>query len=479
MNRREFAKTTAGITAWTALSAGRILGANDRIGLALVGCGGRGRGVARGVLGAGNVEYRTMCDVWDQQANAANKELAEGKATTDRDFRKVLEQKNIDAVHVATPDHWHAAVSVLACQAGKDVFVEKPFSLTIREGQAIVAAARQYKRLVMVGTQHRSAPHIAEAAQLIQNGYVGDIYYVRVWNSGQVAPNLAAPVPDSAAPADLDWDMYLGPAPKVPFNRQRLGSTYRMFLDYNNGYITDYGNHRIDSVYQIMNMDWPLTVAAAGGKFCKQNGGDIPDVLHVTYEFPNFILEYSAVWTNMYGRGAGRSPGLNYYGMNGPYNRPHGMGFFGTKGAFYVDRIGYEVFPEIESGRGEMMAAMAEGAARGARGAGGGRGGRGSGRRGASDAEVKFRCERKQVQGADATELHGQNFVKFLRSRQDPFPNAEVGHKATATCLLGMIAWKTNRKLKWDGKKQDFIGDAEASRLLARAMRKPWDLIKV
>jgi len=473
MRRRDFTKTTAGITAWTALSASRVLGANDRIGLALIGCGGRGRGVARGVLSAGNVEYRVMCDVWDTAAAQGSKELAEGKAASVRDFRKVLDRKDIDAVHIATPDHWHAIPAVLACQAGKDAFVEKPFSYTIREGQAIVAAARQYKRLVMVGTQHRSAPHIAEAAKIAQSGEVGDIYYVRVWNSGQVAPNLAAGVPDSAAPPDVDWDMYLGPAPKVPFNRQRLGSTYRQFLDYNNGYITDYGNHRIDSVYQIMNMDWPLTVAAAGGKYCKQNGGDIPDVLHVTYEFPNFIMEYSAVWTNMYGRGAGRSQGLNYYAMNGPYNRPHGFAFFGTKGALYVDRIGYEIFPEVESGRldvAEMPARGAGAAAQGARG-GGRRGARGGG-------EVKFRTERKQVQGADATELHGQNFVKFLRSRQDPFPNAEVGHKATATCLLGMIAWKTGKKLRWDGMKQDFIGDAEASKLLSRTMRKPWDLIK-
>ncbi len=476
MNRRDFTKTAAGVTAWTALSASRVLGANDRIGLALVGCGGRGRGVARGVLGAGGVEYRVLCDVWDQQATAANKELSDGKGATAKDFRKVIERKDIDAVHIATPDHWHANVAVLSLQAGKDIYVEKPFTLTVHEGQAVVAAARQSKRLVMVGTQHRSAPHIAEAAKIAQSGEVGDIYYVRVWNSGQVAPNLAAPVPDSAPPADVDWDMYLGPAPKVPFNRQRLGSTYRLFLDYNNGYITDYGNHRIDSVYQIMNMDWPLTIAAAGGKYCKQNAGDIPDVLHVTYEFPNFILEYSAVWTNMFGRGGGRSPGLNYYAMNGAYNRPHGFAFFGTKGALYVDRIGYEIFPEVESGRldaAAMQAARREGGAGAA-----GRGARGGARRGAPGGEVKFRCERKQVQGADATELHGQNWIKFLRSRQDPFPNAETGHKATSTCLLGMIAWKTGRKLKWDGKKQDFIGDAEASRLLSRAMRKPWDLIK-
>ena len=469
MNRREFVKNTVAAPVLTALSASRILGANDRIGLALIGCGGRGRGVAQGVLGAGNVEYRTMCDVYDQQALGASKLLAGGKATIAKDFRKVLEQKDIDAVHIATPDHWHAMVAVLACEAGKDAYVEKPFSLTVREGQAIVAAQRRTKRLVMVGTQHRSAPHIAEAAKIAQSGEVGDIYYVRVWNSGQVAPNLVAPVPDSDPPAGLDWDMYLGPAPKVPFNRQRFLSTYRMFLDYNNGYITDYGNHRIDSVYQIMNMDWPLTVAAGGAKYCKQNGGDIPDVLHVTYEFPNFIMEYSLDWTNSYGRGAGRSPGLNYYGMSGPFDRPHGFAFFGTKGALYVDRIGYEIFPEIESQRFDPSALPEGGEPGAARGRGGRRGGGG---------EVKFRCERKQIQGADATALHGQNFIKFLRNREDPFPNAETGHRSTATCLLGMLAWKTGRKLKWDGKKQDFIGDAEASRLLSRTMRKPWDLIK-
>jgi hypothetical protein len=177
-------------------------------------------------------------------------------------------------------------------------------------------------------------------------------------------------------------------------------------------------------------------------------------------------MEYSCNWTNMYGRGGGRSEGLNYYGMSGPYNRPHGFAFFGTKGALYVDRIGYEIFPELGSegfvpGRPPAQGGVPKGGGR--RGTGG---------------TATFRTERKMVQGADATALHGENFVKFLRSRQDPFPNAEVGHKATGTCLLGMLAWQTGRKLKWDGKKQDFIGDAEASRLLSRPMRAPYNLIK-
>ncbi len=186
MDRREFVKTTAGATAWTALSASRILGANDRIGLALIGCGGRGRQVApRRAVGAGNVEYRTMCDVWDRRPQEASKELADGKATTAQGFPQGPGAEG----HRRRAYRYAGSLARDACRAGlpggQGRFVEKPMTLTIREGQAVVAAARQNKRMVMVGTQHRSAPHIAEAAKIAQSGVVGDIYYVRVWNSGQ------------------------------------------------------------------------------------------------------------------------------------------------------------------------------------------------------------------------------------------------------------------------------------------------------
>ena len=274
MERREFVRNTAGASALTALSASRIIGANNRIGLALVGCGGRGRLVGGFMQKAPDAEFRVMCDVWDERAANASKSMTEGRAATARDFRKVLEQKDIDAVLVATPDHWHAAVTVLACQAGKDAYVEKPISRTMREGRALVAAAKQYNRIVMSGTQHRSAPHYAEAAKIVQSGEIGDVHYVRIWNSGNNTPP-APPVPDSAPPAGLDWDFYVGPAPKAAFNQQRLD--YRRWYDYASGYITDFGNHRVDSFYQIMNCSWPLTISASGRKFVKENYGDLYD----------------------------------------------------------------------------------------------------------------------------------------------------------------------------------------------------------
>ncbi len=460
MESGELSRKSAGFTALTALSASRVIGANDRIGIALIGCGGRGRQVASLVLKAPNVEYRTLCDVYEERGGQASQQLAGGKGTVAGDFRKVLEQKDIDAVHVATPDHWHAAVVVLACQAGKDVYVEKPISRTLREGRAEVEAARKYKdRIVMTGTQHRSAPHYAEAAKIVQSGEIGDVYYVRIWNSGNGTPPVAA-VPDTPAPAGLNWDFFVGPAPFAPFNTQRLD--YRRWFDYSSGYITDFGNHRVDSFYQIMNCSWPLTISGSGRKFVKGNYGDIYDVLNVVYEYPNFVMTYTTDWTNSHGMGGGRTPGMSYYGMSGPYNRPHAEAFFGTKATLITDRIGYEIYPEVDP------SAMGRGG-RGARGARGGE----------AQPEVKYRAERKQVQGADRTDLHALNWVEAMRTRKPPFASIELGHLATGTCLLGNVAIQAGRKLRFDAKKEDFIGDAEASKLLTREQRAPWNLIKV
>ncbi len=464
MEGRESVRKAAGAAALTALSAGRILGANDRIGIALIGCGSRGPQVASLVQKAPGVEYRVMCDVYDDRAAQIKQRLTDGKAATAKDFRKVLEQKDIDAVHIATPEHWHAAMMVLACQAGKDIYLEKPVSRVFREGQAEVAAARKYKeRIIQIGTQHRSAPHYAEAAKIVQSGEIGDIYYVRIWNSSNGTPPVP-PVPDSEPPAGLDWDFFVGPAPKAPFNQRRL--SYRSWSDYASGYITDFGNHRIDSFYQIMNCSWPLTISGTGRRMIKENYGDIYDVQNVVYEYPGFVMTYTADWTNSFGMGGGRTPGMNYYGMSGPYNRPHAEAFFGTKGTLITDRIGYEIYPEVDPApRVPLDAASAEG----------GRGGR----RGGAQAEVKFRSERKQVQGADRTDLHALNWIESIRTRKQPFASMELGHLATGTCLLGNVACMAGRKLRFDPKKEDFVGDAEASRLLTRPQRAPWNLIKV
>src|SRR5687768_4293034 len=186
MLRRNFVKTSG--AAMTALSASRVLGANDRVNVGLIGCGGRGRFVARAIREASNVAYIAVADVYKTNAEIA-REWAGSDAKSFQDFRKLLEMKDIDAVHVATPDHWHAATTVLACQAGKDVYVEKPTSLVVREGRVMANAARKYNRIVQVGTQHRSAPHFMKIAEMIQQGDIGPVKFVRVWNYSNHSPN--------------------------------------------------------------------------------------------------------------------------------------------------------------------------------------------------------------------------------------------------------------------------------------------------
>lgn len=435
----------------SALSAGRVIGANDRIVLGLVGCGSRGVLVARNIAAAANnATYFAVCDVSDQTVNQAksNTAFAAREAEGYKDFRKILDRNDIDAVHVATPDHWHAAISILACQSGKDVYVEKPLALTIREGRLIVNAARKYNRIVQHGTQHRSAPHYAEVERIIQSGEIGDVHFVRVWN---YAGSTVQAYPDAEIPAGVDWDMYLGPAPKVPYNRQRFQGTFRRFYDYSGGFITDFGAHRLDSVHQVMHDDRPLSALGTGGLYMKQGIEDTPDVIQVTYEYKNWVLSYEGIQLNNFGTGPriadtpGGETGRVPYNAQGKYDRPHGEAFYGTKGTIFSDRVGFELFPAGAGGRGGQ-AGQQPGA--------------------------------RSVAGADRTDLHAANFIECMRTRKAPAAEAEIGHMSSVVCHLGNISYRVgSRKIRWDPEKEEIVGDAEASKMLWREMRKPWDLI--
>ena len=442
MDRRNFFKASGlGVTA---LSASRILGANDRLRLGLIGCGGRGRFVARHMRDSSpNVDYVAAADVYKTNGEIARK-WAGGDAKFFADFRRLLELKEVDAVHIATPDHWHAIATVLACQAGKDVYVEKPTSLTVREGRRMVEAARRYDRIVQVGTQHRSAPHFMKIAEMIQRGDIGPVKFVRVWNYANQWPNGIGRKPDQEAPEGLDWDMYLGPSPKVPFNPSRFLSTFRYFWDYSGGYITDFGNHRLDTMQQIMNVSAPRTVAASGGKLVMQDARETPDVMTVTYEYDNFICTYESSNINGYGMG-GRTPGHRYYNALGQWDQPNGIAFYGTRATIVAERIGWEIFPEIENASRPLP------------------------------PSVKRMWENVE----EPTKAHTVNFVESVRARKTPHADIEIGHRSTSVALLGNIALKTGKKLHWDAQKEDFTDAPDASRLLTRTLRKPWDLIEL
>ena len=446
MDRRNFLATAA----LTAASAQRVLGANDRVRLALIGCGGRGRSVARHMVKVPNVAYTVLCDVYPPQAREANQELAAGAGAIQQDFRRVLEDPDIDAVHIGTPDHWHAIPAVMALQAGKHVYCEKPIAHNILEGKAIVAeAARRPKQVFLTGTQHRSAPHLMEVERMLQGGTLRDVHFVKVWNYVNLMPSGLAETPDEEPPAELDWDMYLGPAPFVPFNRARFLRSYRGFFDYAGGWITDFGVHRFDTIHQIMGQEKPRSVTAAGGRFAVGGMSDQPDVLQVTYEYPGFVMSYETINTNGFGAFARTSKERNLHGARGQFDRPNGMAFYGSNGLVVADRLGFEVFPEGERRPGTLGS-------------------------GALDApELEYRAEN----GEEPSALHAAHFIRCIRESEKPRTDALTGHRASLIAHLGNIAYKTGRKLWWDADREDFLDDRDASLRLGRKARPPWDLI--
>ncbi len=435
MQRRQFVAT--------ALAASQVRGANERVRLALIGCGGRGRYVTGFAKEHPHAAFTATADVYLPNAQAAAKQL--GAANALQDFRRLLERKDVDAVFVATPDHWHAQVAVLSAEAGKDVYVEKPLAFSIAEGRQIVSAMQRTGRLIAAGTQHRSAPHFAEAADLIQSGYLGDIKYVRIWNYVNWHPATWAKVPDTAPPDGLDWDMYLGPAPNTPFNRMRFLASFRHFRDYAGGTITDFGTHRFDTLHQMMgltgNAAAPLKISAAGGRLVLQGAGDNPDLMQATFEYKNFVLSYEGV--NFNGHGGGfRTPQWRYYNAMGDRDMPNGMILYGTKATMVAERVGFEIHPEPGNRQ-----------------------------------DPNPRTPAKAVVGKDATREHALHFVDAVRRVTPANSTAIHAHAATNIGHLGNIALRTGEKLDWDPVAERFTNSSKANDMLHREPRAPWNLV--
>jgi predicted dehydrogenase len=351
--------------------------------------------------------------------------VTEGREETVKDFRKLLESKEINAVVVATPDHWHALPTILACDAGKDVYVEKPLAYSVAEGQAMVQAAQRTGRIVQIGTQQRAGEHYRRAVELIQQGSVGKITRARVWNvwnntlrgGGGRWGEIGNPA-DSDAPPGVDYDLWLGPAPKRRFNPNRFHWNYVYYWDYAGGMMTGWGVHHIDIVHWALGQDTPIAVAASGGKYVLTDSRETPDTLDAFFDYPGFTLQASFYHTN----------------ARPIEDRDYGVAFYGTNGTMLLTREGYEIWPEGDKGQ----AVKSEG----------------------SPQDGPFQKE----------------FIENCRNHRKPFADVETGHKSTIPVLLANIAYKTGRKLKWDGKQQIFVNDPEADTFLRREYRKPWHL---
>jgi predicted dehydrogenase len=420
ITRRQFLKKAGGAAAGAltaTMFAGAARGANEKIVIGAIGCGGMGMSDVRDFLRTGQVALAAVCDVDRERLQNAARETG-GTAQMYADYRKLLERKDLDAVIVATPDHWHAIPMIHACQAGLDVYVEKPLAYSVAEGRAMVTAARRYGRVVQVGTQQRSGSHFQKAIEIVRSGALGQITLVRAWNVSNEAPSGMGNPPDSDPPPTVDYDMWLGPAPKRPFNRNRFHHNFRWFWDYAGGMMTDWGVHLLDIGIWGMNLEYPLAVSTSGGKYVLEDNRDTPDTMEVVYDCPGFTMVYSLR------KGCGR-------GMD---DRGYGTQFHGTNGTLFIDRGGFEVFPE-----GDRTQAIKSG-------------------------------------GSDQHYPHVLNFLDCVRTRQRPISDVGIAHRSTAVCHLGNIALLAGRKLYWDGKNEKFDDDEPANRLLTRAYRPPWDL---
>ncbi|HPY30251.1 MAG TPA: Gfo/Idh/MocA family oxidoreductase [Verrucomicrobiota bacterium] len=442
LSRREFTKALAALSTTAALSAFRVRGANERVRLGFIGVGNRGDQVLDAFLKQPDAEVVAICDVYQPYLDFAAAKLGnQPKQFTD--YRKLLELKDVDAVVISTPDHWHALQTIHACAAGKDIYLEKPMSLGVNEGRAIVEAIKKTKRICQVGLHRRSSPMCREMADFIRGGGIGHVSFVRTWHIQNEWPKGIGHPADSAPPPGMDWETYLGPAAKVPYNRNRGLYYFRWFFDYGGGQITNNGIHYLDQIHWALGQEAPLTVTALGGKFVLEDNRDIPDTMEALWHYPGNTL---VTFTQINANGAAAAA------------VPCELEFRGTKGTLYFRSNGWEVVPEKITPNEFPQFAPTR------------RGGPGW-RTGAAPM-----IEPRKVQGNADTAYHARNFLDCLKSRTPCNSDPESAHRSTTTTLLANIALRMKACLEWDARAEKFKNNAAANKLLRTPYRAPYKL---
>jgi predicted dehydrogenase len=427
--RRDFLKAAGGAALTASLFTGDIKGANDKVNIAFIGVGQMGSGNVGYAAKVPGFEIVAVCDCYQpalEKAQAEAKKLGFEGVRAVKDFREIIADKSIDAVCISTPDHWHAYITVEACKAGKDVYVEKPSFVYVEEGVKMVEAARKYKRVVQAGTMQRSGAFFQKARDIVKSGDLGDITFCRTFQAGTTKKEGWGDPPDSDPPPGLDWDMWLGPAPKRPFNANRWGvaphrwSTFRYFWDYAGGAMTDWGVHLLDIVQFAFDEVMPVSIAAQGGKFYVTDNTETPDTMLATYRYPGFVGSYESRTANPYPM----------------YNDTYGTAFHGTKATLIVNRGGYAIFPVAK---------------------------------GAEPVEEHSR------ELSEMNVPHWKNFLECIRSRQKPISEIETCVRTTAACVLGNLGMRHGMNLEWDDKAFT-VKQKEAKPFLKAKYRAPWKL---
>lgn len=432
-SRRAFVKQ---VGAASALVAGgflnwnpRAIGANERVVLGLIGGRNQGRGVALRAIQAG-AEIKTFCDLDQAILDQVNPDLekAQSKAPgTAKDFRSLLDDKDIDGVIIAPPDHWHTHMALPACQAGKDIYIEKPLSQTIQEGHLIRDAVHKYNRVAQVGTMNRSAEHFQNAIEYLKSGKLGKICEVNTWEC-QVRETIGNP-PDSDPPATVDYEVWLGPAPKRPFNVNRFHYNWRFFWDYGNTELGNQGVHVLDiamwGIQSLRGMDncLPTHVSGHSGIYWLKDAKEVPDTQILTYDFGDFVLTWE----------------LRSFAKQNPVNGSReGIQFIGNEASLVMNHRGWRVYPKD--------------------------GGTGPG---------------EEADDERSNGLHEKNFLECVKSRQKPHADVEIGRLSTTMCHLGNICTHLGRDIVFDTKTETFGSDKQANAYLTKEYRKPYLLPKV
>ncbi|MBN2138797.1 MAG: Gfo/Idh/MocA family oxidoreductase [Sedimentisphaerales bacterium] len=435
VNRRDFLKGSIGAAATVAVLPQRISSAaNEKISIGVMGLGGRGTFLAQIFAKRPDTEIAYLCDADSRRFGSAAKAVEDtqpSKPKLVQDFRRILDDKNVDVLINATPDHWHGLGTIMACRAGKDVYVEKPMSHNVFEGSKMVEAARKYNRVVQVGMQTRSAPYMANAKQYVQSGRIGDVHLVRVFNMmkhGTRPPGDVQDVPDG-----FDYDMWCGPAAKPPYNPSRY---WLNFSEYSCGPIPGDAIHQLDLArFLTGDKPYPDTVAHAGGIIVLRDGRDTPDTQLAMYEYGQFTLQLEAALWTPYMKKTPQSIRNSDAFPDWPFSSTR-IELFGTDGFLYVGRHG-----------GGWVAYDSDG----------------------KIVHSEF--------GRQADAEHRDNFIDCIRTRKKPNADVQQGHYSALLCHLANISCRLgNRKLAFDAKTESFLNAPDADKLLKRTYRDPWKM---
>ncbi len=416
-----------GAMSMTAAQAQRVVGANDRIRAAFIGVGNRGGQLLSAALPNEDLDIVCVCDAYRPFMREARTKVG-GACEMEADFRKILERDDIDCVFIATPDHWHAAQTVMACDAGKDVYVEKPLSVTIREGQRMIAAARRNNAVVQVGIQRRASSLMPKLISAIHDGTFGKIVFSRSYRITNMCPEGIGISEETEAPDGLDWDMWLGPRPFRPYRTNIHPYKFRWWREFSSQ-LANWGVHSFDLIRWLIGEEAPTAVSAHGGVYAVNDSRDIPDTMLATYEFASGRLMEFGQFETM-------SNGMNK-GL---------VELRGTLATLNVDAGYYEILPE-KAGQFGAPAPLPEA--------------------GTVKDENAVR---------DYTVPHIRNFLDCVKSRETPFCDVEVGHRSTVFAHLGNIALETKSRIEWDPQTERITNNRKANDLLHYEYRAPWVL---